>query len=102
MSRRLVLLVLLGAAVKAAAQAKFASLDIDHDGTLDRHELGGLVTGAEFAAADKDNDKTIDETEYLAIVASAFQKADRDHDGTVSTAELSAPAGRKFLSLLAY
>jgi EF hand len=39
---------------KKAASTLFDKLDRDHDGTLDRRELGGRLSASEFAAADPD------------------------------------------------
>src|SRR6266516_3361162 len=40
--------------VKKAATARFNALDRDHDGTLDRRELGATVTAWQFKQADLD------------------------------------------------
>jgi Ca2+-binding EF-hand superfamily protein len=53
---------------KTAAGKPFDKLDRDHDGTLDRRELGGRLNAKDFAAADPDNDGTLDKNEFLALV----------------------------------
>ncbi len=54
--------------MKKAATARFNALDRDHDGTLDRRELGATVTAWQFKQADLDKDRTLDKNEYLALV----------------------------------
>jgi Ca2+-binding EF-hand superfamily protein len=87
--------------VKKAAAALFARLDRDHDGTLDRRELAGRLSAREFAAADPDHDGTLSLDEYLAVVEQRFKAADPDGDGTLDAKELSTPAGRALVRLLA-
>src|ERR1700757_4648585 len=70
------------AEVKKAATALFAKLDRDHDGTLDRRELGGRLSAKELAAADPDHDGTLTLDEYLAVVEKRFNAANRDGEGT--------------------
>jgi hypothetical protein len=85
---------------KAAASALFDKLEKDHDGTLDHKELHGRISDKEWAVADPDNDKTISKDEYLAYVEALFKKADPDNDGTIDAKELSSPAGHALLRLL--
>ena len=85
---------------KAAASALFDKLEKDHDGTLDHKELHGRILDKEWAVADPDNDKTISKDEYLAYVEVLFKKADPDNDGTIDAKELSSPAGNALLRLL--
>ena len=61
----------------------FDKLDRDHDGTLDRRELGGRLSAAEFAAADPDEDGTLSKDEYLKVVETRFKAANPDNDGTL-------------------
>jgi hypothetical protein len=63
------------AKLNAAGEAKFDSLDTDHDGTLDK-------------------------SEYLGLVEARFKAADTDHDGTISGAEFSTKAGQALVHLL--
>lgn len=86
--------------VRKAARTLFATLDPDHDGTLDARELRGRLTAEEIAAADPDRDGTLSVNEYLAIVSQRFDAADPDHDGTLDGRELKTPAGRALLQLL--
>jgi hypothetical protein len=88
------------AEINKAADATFEKLDVDHDGSLSRKELGNRVTKAEFAAADVDHDGTLDKAEYESIVAKRFQAANPDKDTTVDVAELKTSAGRRLLQLL--
>jgi Ca2+-binding EF-hand superfamily protein len=88
------------AEAKAAASTLFDKLEKDHDGTLDHKELHGRIPLNEWAVADPDNDKTISKDEYLAYVEVLFKKADPDNDGTIDAKELSSPAGHALLRLL--
>jgi len=88
------------AEINKAADAKFDALDVDHEGTLSKKELGNLVTPADFAAVDKDREGTIDKAEYQAIVAKRLQAANPDKDNTIDAKELRTPAGRHLLELL--
>jgi Ca2+-binding EF-hand superfamily protein len=90
---------------------EFDLADVDHDGTLDVHELGTLRTkfsiaasqgqtvanpaqeraGKEWLAAmNKDKDSTIDKREFLDYMSKEFDLADVDHDGTLDVRELGA------------
>jgi Ca2+-binding EF-hand superfamily protein len=85
--------------------------DVDHDGTLDVHELGTLRTKFSIAASlgktvanpaqeragkqwlaamNKDEDSTIDKKEFLDYMSKEFDLADVDHDGTLDVHELGA------------
>jgi hypothetical protein len=88
------------AEAKAAASALFDKLDKDKDGTLDHQELHGRIAAKDWAAADPDNDKTVSKDEYLAFVETAFKAADPDNDTTIDAKELKSPAGRALLRLL--
>jgi EF hand len=85
---------------KKAASTLFEKLDRDHDGTLDRRELGGRLSATEFASADPDRDGTLSKDEYLKVVESRFKAADPDNDGTLDEKELRSRAGRALLRLL--
>jgi Ca2+-binding EF-hand superfamily protein len=87
------------AEVRNAAEAKFDKLDADHDGTVDRKEIGASFRKA-FAKADTDSDGTIDKAEYLSLVDAKFKAADTDHDGTISEAELNTKAGHALARLI--
>jgi Ca2+-binding EF-hand superfamily protein len=88
------------AEAKAAAGALFDKLDKDHDGTLDHKELHGRIANQEWTVADPDNDKTISKDEYLAYVEALFKKADPDNDGTIDAKEANSSAGHALLRLL--
>jgi hypothetical protein len=88
------------AEAKAAASAVFDKLEKDHDGTLDHKELQGRISAKDWAVADPDNDKTVSKDEYLAYVEVLFKKADPDNDGTIDAKELASPAGHALLRLL--
>ena len=78
----------------------FDKLDGDHDGTLDKRELRGRISGKELSAADPDKDGTLDKDEYLVVVEQRFKKADPDNDGTVDAKELKSSAGRSLAHLV--
>ena len=88
------------AEAKKAASALFDKLERDHDGTLDKRELGRRLTPKELAAADPDHDGTLTKDEYLAVVEQRFSAADPDHDGTLDAKELNTKAGQALLRLL--
>ena len=73
--------------------ALFDSLDVDHDGTLDRKELKDRISAEDWKIADPDNDKTISKDEYLAFVEVAFKRANPDNDATIDAKELEDPRG---------
>jgi Ca2+-binding EF-hand superfamily protein len=79
--------------VKRAAAAFFDELDTDHDGTLTRSELRRRLSAKEFATADVDKDGSLTKDEFLAVVEQRFKAADADHDGTLTPAEFRSPAG---------
>ena len=85
---------------KTAASGLFDKLDKDGDSTLDHKEVHGRISEEEWAVADPANDKTISKDEYLAYVEVLFKKADPDNDGTIDAKELSSPAGHALLRLL--
>ncbi len=87
---------------KAAASAKFDTLDTDHEATLDKSELTGIVAAKSFTQADKDRDGTLDKAEYVALVIQTFKQADADHDGTLEPKELDTATGRALVAMLAY
>jgi Ca2+-binding EF-hand superfamily protein len=87
---------------KKAASAVFDRLDRNHNGVLNKRELGGRVTPQEFAAADPDKDGTLTKPEYLSVVERRFKAADPDNDGTIDEKELSSRAGRALRRLLVY
>jgi Ca2+-binding EF-hand superfamily protein len=85
--------------VKKAASMLFDKLDRDHDGTLDRRELGGRLSAAEFASADPE-DGTLSKDEYLKVIENRFKAAGPDNDGTLDEKELRSRAGQTLLRLL--
>jgi Ca2+-binding EF-hand superfamily protein len=76
--------------VKNAANARFNALDRDHDGSLDRRELGATVTVWQFKRADADKKRILDKNQYLALVEKLFRAADNDHDGRLDSKELKS------------
>jgi hypothetical protein len=86
--------------VKKAATALFTKLDRDHDGSLDKRELGGRLSAKELASADPDHDGTLTLEEYLAVVEQRFNAANSDGDSTLEAKELNSKAGRALLRLL--
>jgi hypothetical protein len=85
--------------VKNAANARFNALDRDHDGSLDRRELGATVTVWQFKRAVADKNRILDKNQYLALVEKLFRAADNDHDGTLDSKELKSRAGTFLLQL---
>jgi len=85
---------------KKAGSSLFDRLDRNHNGALNKRELGGRVTPQEFAAADPDKDGTLSKDEYLTVVETRFKAADPDNDGTLDHKELSTRAGRALLRLV--
>jgi Ca2+-binding EF-hand superfamily protein len=85
--------------IKKAASARFDALDRDHDGSLDRRELGATVSPQELRQADVDKDGTLDKNEYLTMIEKRFQAADKNRDGKLDKKELNSPAGRSLLRL---
>jgi hypothetical protein len=79
---------------------RFDAIDRDHDGTLDRKELRGIVSANEFTKGDPDKDGTLDKTEYETLVTEHFQTADSNHDGSLDQKELNSRPGRGLLRLL--
>jgi len=84
---------------KKAAAALFDRLDANHDGTIDRHEVGTRLGAGDFAAADVDKEGTLTKEEYLAIVEQRFKAADTDN-GTLTAKEMQTKTGRVLLRLL--
>src|ERR1700694_6008765 len=64
--------------IKKAASARFDALDRDHDGSLDRREVGATVSPQELRQADVDKEGTLDKNEYLTMIEKRFQAADKD------------------------
>ncbi|MGH6852883.1 MAG: calcium-binding protein, partial [Methylocella sp.] len=66
------------------AASAIASLDKDHDGTLDLAEVKAAAASV-FDKLDKDSDATLDRKEIGGRAAEAqFKQADLDHDGTLT------------------
>ena len=72
-----------GTASMEAAEAKFAALDVDAEGTLDATELTGIMSAKQIAMVDADKDATVAKADYLKIVVMKFKQIDKDHDGTL-------------------
>jgi len=71
------------AETKKAAQAKFDSLDTDHDGTLDMKEMVGTqVHDIAYKKADMDKDGTLDKSEYMGLVERRFRASAGSKRGT--------------------
>lgn len=101
---RMMLLTALFVAGPAAAQAgdpvaAFASADTNHDGVVSRAEFIA-ARQARFAMLDRNGNGSLDRTdaaviarfqpEAAAIIDALLTAADTDHDGKVSPAELAA------------
>ena len=87
---------------RKAGAALFDRLDRNHNGVLNKRELGGRVTPQEFAVADPNKDGTLSKAEYLSVVEKRFKAADPDNDGTLDERELTSRAGRALLRLLLF
>jgi Ca2+-binding EF-hand superfamily protein len=85
---------------KKAAAALFDHLDRNHNGGLNKRELGGRVTPQEFAAADAGKNGKLSKSEYLSVVEKRFKAADPDGNGKLGENELSSRAGRALFRLL--
>jgi Ca2+-binding EF-hand superfamily protein len=85
---------------KKTAASLFDRLDRNHNGVLNKRELGGRVTPQEFAATDADKTGTLSKAEYLAIVEKRFKAANPDNDSTLDDKELNSRPGRALLRLL--
>jgi Ca2+-binding EF-hand superfamily protein len=83
--------------VNKAAEALFAKLEKDNDGTLEPKELKGRLSRKEFKSADPDNDGTLTKEEFLAAVESLFKAADPDNDGTLDAKEFTSKNGKALL-----
>jgi Ca2+-binding EF-hand superfamily protein len=88
------------AEAQSAAWGIFSSLDGNHTGTLDPRELSGRLDQATFAAADHDIDGSLDPSEYAALIEARFKTANTDADGTLDETELGSPAGARLLALI--
>src|SRR4051812_11652681 len=87
---------------RKAASTLFDRLDRNHNGVLNKRELGGRVTGQEFAEADPDKDGTLTKNEFLTVVEKRFKAADPDNDGTIDDKEFHTRSGRALLRLLVF
>ena len=86
--------------VKKAAHTRFDAIDRDHDGTLDRKKLRGIVSANEFTKGDADKDGTLDKTEYETLVTEHFQTADSNHASSLDQKDLNSRPRRGLLRLL--
>ena len=84
----------------AFAKKKFAELERDKDGTLDKTELKGRLSAAGMKAANTDKDETLDEAEFVGYADRLFDEANKKGDTTLDVQELRSPAGRKLRTLL--
>ncbi len=85
--------------VGKSAEALFTRLDRDHDGSVDPKELQGRLSRKEFKAADSDNDGALTKDEFLSAANNLFRTADPDNDGTLDGKELSSAAGKALLRI---
>jgi hypothetical protein len=86
----------------AYMEAQFDKADPDHDGLLDKNEMGLLRKNLGIAESssnssgpklwvttmDKDRDGTVSKQEFTAYMQAQFDKADTDHDGTLDRSEM--------------
>ena len=83
--------------ITKSAEAQFAALDGDHDGTLDKNEYAKAKLSPND---DPDNDGTIDMTEYMNVVKRRFAAADKKHDGKLDAKELNSKEGQSLRLML--
>jgi Ca2+-binding EF-hand superfamily protein len=83
--------------ITKSAEAQFAALDGDHDGTLDKNEYAKAKMSP---TDDPDNDGTIDKTEYMNVLKKRFATADKKHDGKLGAKELSSKEGQSLRLML--
>jgi len=88
------------AEARKAGAALFDRIDRNHNGMLNRRELGGRVTPQEFAAADVNRRGSLSKAEYLSVVEKRFRAANPDNDATIDEKELGSRAGHALLRLL--
>ncbi|MGA7327722.1 MAG: hypothetical protein WBX25_25330 [Rhodomicrobium sp.] len=88
------------AEAEVAASALFERLDTGKDNTLGGKELKGRLAARKVRSNDPDHDGPLDRTEYLAIVEGRFNAADPDKDGTIDCKEVTKRAGRTLLQVL--
>jgi Ca2+-binding EF-hand superfamily protein len=87
------------AETQAKAEAQFATLDTDHDGSLSADEFSMMFPEGRMRLmapmmmsrfADADNDGKITRAELVAVALKRFDTADANHDGQVTKAERDA------------
>lgn len=84
-----------------AAEARFAALDPDHDGTIDAKEaIPAKISTKDFKGVDPDKDNLLQKDEYLNLVQQKFAVADTAHNGELTSKELNSKAGRALMLLL--
>ena len=74
----------------SAGNDNFARADANHDGKLDRGELGDYLVYEMFATCDSNRDGKISLNEWLRVKpggAADFKERDANHDGFVTLAE---------------
>jgi hypothetical protein len=62
---------------------------VNHDGTLNKEELGGRASVG-----------TMTKDDYLSLTETRFKLADPNNDGTLDAKELESEAGQDLLKLL--
>jgi Ca2+-binding EF-hand superfamily protein len=88
------------AEVRKAASDMFDRLERDHDGTIERKEIGPRISKRDFASADVNQDGLLAKDEYVALAEKLFRAADVDNHGELGERELQSPAGRALARLL--
>jgi hypothetical protein len=83
-----------------AAIYKFRLLDHDHDGSLDKAELSGVLNSHHLVALDHHRDGTLRLGEYLRLVKRTYRYVNTDHDRTLESDELDTPAGHFLMRLI--
>jgi Ca2+-binding EF-hand superfamily protein len=89
------------AELEAGLRRQFATVDVNHDGRLNRDEYQAensrrqMANGTGYSPLiDWNQDGFIDFDEFATTARSVFDELDKNHDGVLSSDELRLPSGR--------